>query len=55
MRCLKCGRKLTRPPVQGMGPVCAAAALGVKPQHKTPRAVQAKRDEQTPDLFEGVV
>ncbi len=54
MRCVKCGRKLTRPPVQGMGPVCAAAALGVKPQHKTPQA-KPQRDEKTADLFEGVV
>jgi hypothetical protein len=28
MRCVKCGRKLTREPVNGMGPVCARAAFG---------------------------
>jgi hypothetical protein len=29
MRCLRCGRKLTRPPVDGLGPVCAKNAKAV--------------------------
>lgn len=48
VRCAKCGRKLTREPVQGMGPVCARNVLGVRPKPAR-RAMQM--DTATPDLF----
>lgn len=32
IRCVKCHRKLTRPPVNGMGPVCAKGAKPI-PAH----------------------
>lgn len=57
--CTRCGRTLKAPTPTGMGPVCAAAVLGVKPKReKLPRlfdrARRARRDERTPDLFAGV-
>lgn len=54
--CTRCGRTLKAPTPTGMGPKCALYVLGSKP--KRPPVVErqaVKRDERTPDLFEGVV
>lgn len=48
MKCTRCGRRLTKPGVQGMGPVCARAVLGSKPKRQPS---QPLRDEMTADLF----
>ena len=53
--CTRCHRPLKAPTPTGMGPKCALYVLGSKP--KRPPAVErqaVKRDERTPDLFEGV-
>lgn len=52
LRCTRCNRKLTREPVNGMGPVCARAMLGAKPK-RIRIADQRRRasDERQPDLF----
>jgi hypothetical protein len=49
MKCDRCGRSLTREPIHGMGPVCARAVLGVKPQRV--KREQRTDDDATPDLF----
>jgi hypothetical protein len=49
--CTRCGRKLTREPVAGMGPVCARYVLGIKPVR--PREKARKPDSRQPDLFQG--
>ena len=56
IHCIRCGRRLKAPTDTGMGPKCERYVLGSKP--KRPPAVErqaVKRDERTPDLFEGVV
>lgn len=50
-RCVKCGRRLTREPVYGMGPVCAKAAFGSKPKR---RRVETVRDRLTRDWIDEV-
>ena len=51
MKCVRCNRKLTRPPVEGMGPVCARAMLGVKPR-RIPREDRRSADERQRGLWE---
>ena len=48
-RCAKCNRPLTRPPLHGMGQVCARNALGVITKRN--RAAQAPDEKQQP-LFQ---
>lgn len=51
MNCTRCHRPMKAQTDTGMGPKCALAMLGRKPE--MPRRVSAKveRDERTPDLF----
>ena len=49
VRCVKCGRKLTHEPMNGMGPVCYLAAYGHRPKRE--RAAAAERDPNTEDMF----
>lgn len=52
MRCIRCNRKLTREPIEGMGPTCARAVLGRKPKREKREPV--KRDEWTREMFANV-
>jgi hypothetical protein len=49
-RCLRCGRKLTRPAINGMGPVCARSMYGAKPR-RVKREDRRSEDERQEDLF----
>lgn len=49
MRCIRCHRKLTREPIDGMGPTCARQVLGRKPKRE--KRERVKRDELTGELF----
>lgn len=57
MKCIACGRHLSRPALvtgaYAWGPKCAKRAGLVEPKTRT-RHEEAKRDELTRDLFEGV-
>lgn len=50
MKCIRCGRRLTREPIEGMGPTCARYVLGAKPKREKREPV--KRDAQTMELFQ---
>lgn len=50
LRCIRCHRKLTRDPIEGMGPTCARAMLGSKPK-RIKREDKRSNDERQRELF----
>mgnify|MGYP000998728989 FL=1 len=54
IRCTRCNRKLKAPTVSGMGETCERYVLGPRQrQAAQPKPARVRRDDATPDLFDG--